>query len=77
MSTYDSPLDGDVEIQLEDGISIGELILALEQDPRFEAMVIRVQAKAARRTGNVLGKWAQKPVPQTVQPQNPGTLRLT
>lgn len=70
-------LDGDIEFSPIIELQLGAIIAWLEEDPRFEQMLIRVQAKGARRTGNTMGKWAQKQIPEAAKPQTPGTLRLT
>jgi len=70
-------LDGDIEFSPQIEVSIGSIIAWLEEDPRFEQMLIRVQARGARRTGNTMGKWAQKQVPVAAQVQVPGNQRLT
>ena len=70
-------LDGDIEFSPTIQLDLGSIIAWLEEDPRFEQMLIRVQAKSARRTGNTLGKWAQKQIPDAAKPQIPGTQRLT
>ena len=71
--------DGDnVVVNLSSDISIGELILALEHDPRFAAMVIRVQAKSARNTGSPLNnRYSKPPVANAslIQPVAPNRLQ--
>ena len=73
----DHNLEGDIEFSPTIEVSIGSIIAWLEDDPRFEQMIIRVQAKSARKTGNTLGKWAQKQVPVAAQVQIPGTQRIS
>jgi len=42
----------------------------------LEAKLRNQNVKAARRVGNSSGKWAQRPLPQTVINQNPATKRV-
>jgi hypothetical protein len=77
MSQFSTNGHGDMVINNELTIRIGEIIDFLEEDPRFEQMMIRVQARGARKTGNTLGKWAQKQVPVAAQVQIPGTQRIS
>ena len=53
----------------------------LVKDPAFirsVAVEIRTQlSKDVRRTGDSLGKWAQRPVPVAAQVQTPGTNRIS
>ena len=61
MTSQPIPLDGDVVINNEDDISLGELINALYADPRFIAMIRNLVLLDARRKGNSFGLFAQAP----------------
>lgn len=62
-NTYDSPLDGDVKIVLEDEVDLNALAV------KVAGLIRRQQLKQARGKGNAFGNWAQtKPKPKAVQP---------
>lgn len=69
-NVFDSPLDGDVRIQLEDDLDLMAMAQALAQIP--EAVQVIAEAvrlaltRDARAMGNLLGTWAQKQAPPTV-----------
>jgi hypothetical protein len=68
MASFEQNLDGDIVINNELTISTGELILALQNDPRFVEMVRLTTLKHARKMGNLFGSYAQQQNPvQTTQ----------
>ena len=69
----------DFEVSVE--FDLIELKDMLVKDPAFiraVANAVRTDlTKDARRMGDLLGKWAQRPIPVAAQPQTPGTNRLS
>ena len=78
-ATFDNGLDVDQEIEISiDQRAIAQLLAANPDFIRAIALQVRDQlTRDVRRIGNTYDRWAQKREPQTVQPQNPGTRRLT
>ncbi len=69
--------DFDVDVDFD----LSELKDMLVKDPAFvRAVAIEIRTeltKDVRRTGDLLGKWAQRSVPVAAQVQTPGTNRIS
>lgn len=77
MAKYQTNQSGDIEINNELEIPIGEIIAILEDDPRFAVMLRNVLLKVARTTPDLFGKYATKPTPITAQRPISGTTRIS
>lgn len=77
-ATFDNDKDADEELEIEFSSTV--IIRALAADPEFILAVVDALRDElivnARLTGDLFGKWAQKPTPLGVQPQPPATQRI-
>ena len=69
------------EFDVEVDFDLTALRDMLVKDPAFiRAVAVEIRnemIKGARRTGDSMGKWAQRPVPVAAQTQTPGTNRIS
>ena len=53
-------MSDELQIDTELELDLSAVLDALEADPRFEALIRRINLKTGRRTGNIYGPYAQQ-----------------